>query len=249
MKPVVLFDNGVHKNLILPPQSVEGLAIDTVQHLIIHGNSALLLDPGGHGIFSPLVNGVLSSLGEGVSLTHILFTHQDPDIVASANGWLMSFDVKAYLPDVWLWFVAHFGLDRFAEQQMRTIPKEGGILKVDDCEFLVLPAHFLHSCGNYSLYDPISKILYTGDIAASEGDPLASVRDFEAHVSRMVGLHRRYMASRRAFKLWSDLVRKLEVEILAPQHGSYFRGKEMVEAFLNWAENFECGLDLLEKGL
>ncbi len=42
-----------------------------------------------------------------------------------------------------------------------------------DCEpspgfkLKVVPAHFLHSEGQINVYDPISKILFTGDIGAA----------------------------------------------------------------------------------
>jgi flavorubredoxin len=29
-----------------------------------------------------------------------------------------------------------------------------------------------------------------------------------------------------------------------PQHGRYFAGREAVNAFLDWIENLECGIDL-----
>ena len=49
-----------------------------------------------------------------------------------------------------------------------------------------LPAHFLHSVGNFHIYDPIAKILYTGDLGAGARhrilrSPAASARIFKIH--------------------------------------------------------------------
>ncbi|MCO3035461.1 MBL fold metallo-hydrolase, partial [Pseudomonas aeruginosa] len=37
----------------------------------------------------------------------------------------------------------------------------------------------------------------------------------------------------------------MDVEMIVPQHGRPFVGKEMISAFLYWIENLECGIDLL----
>jgi len=41
------------------------------------------------------------------------------------------------------------------------------------------------------------------------------------------------------------MVRKLDVEIIAPQHGAIYKGKELINKLLNWLENQECGIDLM----
>ena len=41
------------------------------------------------------------------------------------------------------------------------------------------------------------------------------------------------------------MVRGLDIEIIAPQHGALFKGKPMVERFINWCEGLECGVDLM----
>lgn len=41
------------------------------------------------------------------------------------------------------------------------------------------------------------------------------------------------------------MVRPLDIELIAPQHGGYFRGKDKVEKFIAWCENLECGVDLI----
>ena len=61
----------------------------------------------------------------------------------------------------------------------------------------------------------------------------------------MEGFHRRYMCSRRVMRAWADMVRDLDIEIIAPQHGALFRGKEMVTKFIDWCADLECGIDLI----
>ena len=112
-----------------------------------------------------------------------------------------------------------------------------------------VPAHFLHSVGNFHFYDPISKILFCGDMGASMVDDHAHepVTDFAAHIPYMEGFHKRYMGSNRACRLWANMVSKMDVEMLVPQHGKPFVGKPMVAEFLKWIANLKCGIDLLSE--
>ncbi len=58
----------------------------------------------------------------------------------------------------------------------------------------------------------------------------------------MEGFHRRYMVSIKACRLWAHMVRGMKVEMMVPQHGRYFAGREAVNTFLDWIENLECGI-------
>ena len=44
---------------------------------------------------------------------------------------------------------------------------------------------------------------------------------------------------------WAHMVRQLDIELIAPQHGRYFRGP-MVGKFIAWCENLACGTDMMD---
>lgn len=245
MSHIVLFDDGNHKNVLLEDFS-GGLAVQANQHVIIDSGNGMILDPGGHKIYSKVLAATTGLLGKA-KLTTIFLSHQDPDIVAAVNGWLMTTDATAHVSKLWIRFVAHFGLDRLVESRLLGIPDEGTKLPLGASEMRVIPAHFLHSPGNFQVYDPISKILYSGDLGASVGQDYREVTDFDAHEQFIAGFHRRYMSGNRAMRAWAKIVRGLDIEIIAPQHGALFRGKPMVERFVSWCENLECGVDLVDE--
>ncbi|MCF6249807.1 MAG: MBL fold metallo-hydrolase [Methylococcaceae bacterium] len=241
----VIFDNGIHRNILLEDFGSGGAAIQANQHVIIHGKEGMILDPGGHKIYSSVLNETLSLLG-GSKLRYIFLSHQDPDIVAAINGWLMTTDADAYISKLWTRFVPHFGLDHLVVERLKPVPDEGMQLALAESTVSILPAHFLHSPGNLHVYDPISKILYTSDLGASIGMDYIEVPDFEQHIRYMEGFHKRYMASNKAMRLWADMARTLDIDIIAPQHGALFRGKEMVNQFINWCADLQCGTDIME---
>ncbi len=245
MPTTTLFERGTHRNLLLP-EFGEGSAVQSNQHLIVDSGEGILLDPGGHKVYSKVLSETLFQLGQG-KLKYILLSHQDPDIVAATNGWLMTTDATAYTPVLWTRFIPHFGLDRLVVERLVGLPDHGGILKLGGTDLRVLPAHFLHSPGNFHLYDPTSKILYSGDLGASIGQDYLEVQDFDAHLKFMEGFHRRYMSGNAAMRAWAATARTLDIELIAPQHGAFFRGKPMVDRFIQWCEGVACGVDLVDQ--
>lgn len=240
----ILYEAPGHQNILLEELEL-GHAVQANQHVIIHGNEAMLLDPGGPKTFRHIYPALLQLLKKA-KLNHIFLSHQDPDIVAAINAWLTQTSARAYISALWSRFVPHFGLDRVMAESCVEIPDSGGVITVAGVDMLVLPAHFLHSPGNFQIYDPVSKILYSGDLGASLGQKYIWVEDFDAHLQYMAGFHRRYMSGGNAMRMWAGLVRELDIEMIAPQHGALFRGKAMCERFIDWMDKLACGVDLLQ---
>ena len=236
-----LFNNGHRKWVCFArdPGKSEFL-IDTNEYLIVDGGRGMLLDPGGIEIF-PAVVAMVSKEMAIDDLQVIFASHQDPDICSSLDPWLnLNPDLQVYVSWVWMGFIPHFG----GGGSLKPIPDEGMILPLGDSNDLVtIPAHYCHSSGNFSLYDPEAKILFSGDIGAAllpaEMTDLY-VEDFDAHIEYMENFHRRWMPSNKAKNRWVELVRKLEVELMCPQHGAIFKG-DQVGRFLDWFEQLDVG--------
>ncbi len=240
---ITLFDSEAHKNAMFNDLSV-GNMIPANQHIIVINGEGIILDPGGHKIHTRLF-AELSSVLPIKNLKYIFFSHQDPDIVAAANAWLMLTDAEAFLPGIWIRFVAHFGVDELASKRIYQVPDEGRSVSLGGVDLKIIPAHFLHSSGNFNLYDPVSRILYSGDMGASPAAPYAVVEDFDAHIRYMEGFHIRYMPNTKAMKMWVRMARSLDIDIIAPQHGAVFMDKAMSARFIDWADSLTVGADAL----
>lgn len=244
-KREVLYESADHKVYVFTDLSPED-SIETNQFLLIHKDSAMLIDPGGHTIFSILFAEISSLIGLA-NLKYIFFSHQDPDIVGGMNGWLLSTDAKLIIPKLWTRFIGHIGLKKGFEKRVIAIDDKGASIPLSDIEIKIIPAHFMHSPGNLQIYDPFSKILFSGDVGASVKNNYMFVEDFESHKKYIEGFHKRYMANNKICRLWADMVSKLDIEIIAPQHGAFFKGKEVVNSFINWIRELECGTDIMDE--
>lgn len=244
MPNIELFNEGEHRNILLEDFG-HGLAVQANQHLVIHGKGAMLLDPGGHKVYPKARSEVGKLLGGDAELTDIFLSHQDPDIVAALNGWLMTTDANGHVASLWVRFVTHFGVDKLVADRIVSIPDPGGWITVGGLDLMVIPAHFLHSPGNFHVYDPVSKIFYSGDLGASLGQDYYFVEDFDGHLQYMEGFHRRYMPCSSAMAGWAEMARGLDIEMIAPQHGAMFKGKELCGRFIDWCSTLKVGMDHL----
>ena len=142
----------------------------------------------------------------------------------------------------WLWegFIRHFGCNNI---QYVGIPDEGSELVLNKTKLVFIPAHYLHASGNYHVYDAKAKILMSGDVGAALEPPESGmfVEDFKAHTENMTLFHQRWMPSNEAKNDWIARVRKLDIDMMAPQHGRIFKGDD-VKRFLDWFEALDVGI-------
>lgn len=216
--------------------------VETNQFLIVDHDEALLYEPGGSRINSLLFSEI-ASVVPPQKIKYIVLSHQDPDVSASLNFWVVSTNAKIVVSEIWTRFIPHFLPKSLASERVIPIPDKGLRLKLGETEIVLLPAHFLHSEGNFQVYDPNSSILLSGDFGASVGANYEVVEDFESHLQYMEPFHKRYMPSSFAVMSWVNMVRPLNLEQIVPQHGPRFVGKEMVDKFLDWAESLKPTLE------
>jgi flavorubredoxin len=245
--PIELFNKDAHRCVLFNDLVRGDDGIQANQMLIQHGSYSALLDPGGALLYTPLSLAV-ARYTPVKQLSYIIASHQDPDVIGSVDRWLMYSQARIVCSKLWGRFVPH-SVPHYLEtgdDRYQLIPDEGARLPFGDSYLELVPAHFLHSVGNFQTYDPVSRILFSGDVGASTADSDGSpVRNFDAHVPTMAGFHRRYMAGNKACRMWVQRVRQLDIEAIVPQHGRPFVGREIVEQFLNWMNDLQCGLDLM----
>ena len=244
----VLFDNGTHKciSFSFDDESHEDSFLSVNQYLIVQNGIGVLIDPGSEAIFDELYDEV-SKYVEISNIKYIFFSHQDPDVSGSITQWSVTTNAKLVMSSLWVRFMSHYGL--LDMTKIIALPDHGAKLTFGENSLQFIPAHFLHSPGNFSLYDTCSKIVFSGDIGAAilpSIDGQKEITDFEEHTKALESFHKRYMGSNKVCKIWVKKIKKHDVKMIAPQHGFIFEN-ENVEKFLNWFENLKCGSDFLNE--
>lgn len=239
----ILFRDGARSWVIYgqdparPPELV-----DTNQVVVRAGDEAVLIDPGGVETFPAVLDAIERDMPLS-DIKHIILTHQDPDIASSLPLWreVCVDDLKVHVPWLWLGTITHYDRDC----DFVAVPDDGMDLRFGDGGRLTLiPAHYLHSPGSFSVYDPQARLLFTGDIAGALVPPDDRdgfvVKDFDRHVAYLTGFHQRWFGAPAARDDWIHRAREAAPKMIVPGRGLAIQGPN-VDRFLNWFETLEIG--------
>ncbi len=248
--PIELFNYDGHQCLMFTDLCDEGgEAVQSNQFLVVNGDTGAIIDPGGNLAYTDLYLSMTRHFPPH-QLSAILASHADPDIIASLDRWMTATTgAKLYISRVWERFAPHFCKPGKTAGRIVGIPDAGMRIRIGRGELIALPAHFLHSEGNFHFYDPASRILFSGDLGVSMGTGAEAQRPITSlagQLHRMEAFHRRYMVSNKVLRLWAQMVRKLSIDMLVPQHGSPIMGAAVGE-FIDWIQTLPCGIDLLSE--
>ncbi|MDQ9171591.1 MBL fold metallo-hydrolase [Oxalobacteraceae bacterium R-40] len=246
---IELYNDGKHICVMFSDLVEEngGETVQSNQFLIVQDGNGILLDPGGVLTYNELFL-TMSKYFPPKQLKYVFASHADPDIIASLPRWLNNSNTRLLISRIWSRFVPHFCPQGKTEGRIIPVPDEGTLLPFGDTLFQILPAHFLHSEGNLQFYDPVSRILFSGDMGASlvpASLATAPITNFDQHVAFMRGFHTRYMVSNKVCRYWVNMVRNLDPLWIVPQHGAPLKGREVIGNFLDWIEALACGVDLM----
>jgi flavorubredoxin len=244
---IELFNQNGHVCLMFAHLSDEGgEAVQANQFLVIHGDAGAIIDPGGNMAYNEL----LLTIGRYFppsKLDKILASHADPDIIASLDRWMTSTQATLYISRLWERFAPHFCKPGKTQGRIKGIPDPGMRIALGTSELVAVPAHFMHSEGNFQFWDPVSGILFSGDLGVSMGtseDAAIPVTSLAGHIPKMESFHRRYMVANKVLRLWANMARTLPIRMIVPQHGAPLAGAAVGE-FIDWISDLSCGVDHL----
>jgi flavorubredoxin len=237
-----IFEQGEHQWAVLARDPGKpGYVIDTNEYVVSDGKEMLLTDPGGLEIF-PAVFSAISTEFDPQQIKYLFASHQDPDVISSIGLWLeFNPEIKCYLSWLWGSFIPHFG---GTDTTFVPLPDEGADFKLGRVSLQAVPAHYLHSSGNFHLHDPAAGILFSGDVGAAllpEEEGGLFVTDFDRHIRHAAGFHRRWMGSNEAKLDWCERAATMKIDMLCPQHGAIYQGADVMR-FINWFAELPVGM-------
>ncbi len=237
-----IFQDGDHKWIaIVRDPGRQDYLIDTNEYLVTYGGQGLLVDPGGLEVFPAVFSAVATNFDPS-AISAIFASHQDPDVISSLALWLeFNPQMRCYISWLWTSFVPHFGGNA---STFAPIPDEGMAISLGGLPLQAVPAHYLHSSGNFHLYDRAAKVLFSGDVGAALLPPEQQelfVKDFSTHIRHAEGFHRRWMGSSEAKRQWCERVSQLDIDMICPQHGAIYQGKD-VQRFIDWFDGLHVGV-------
>lgn len=213
------------------------------------GSTNLLIDPGASSDFA-IVQAKCAPIIGSIAKTHAVFiNHQDPDVGSVIGPLMARFAPQARLlcsEDTWR-LVHFFNVPK--SRYLCVDPYVGQGFSLPTGHVLIpVPSPYCHFAGAMMLYDPQTRVLFTGDLFG--GMTAANAEGLWADETDWPGMrafHQLYMPARAALAYAVRAIRALNPApvIIAPQHGRLLRGR-WIEEYLHRIEHLSVGVDLLE---
>ncbi|PRQ04045.1 Nitric oxide reductase [Enhygromyxa salina] len=211
---------------------------------------SMLIDPGSSSDFAVVSAKLTALLGSLKRVSAIFINHQDPDVGTSAPALINRFAPKATIlcsEATWR-LIVHLNLPRENYVDVDRF-KRGMRLATGDV-LMPVPSPFCHFRGAVMLYDPSTRVLFSGDLFGGLTDASASgIWADESDWRGMRAFHQLYMPANQAVRATIERIRALDPfpEIIAPQHGRVIRGP-LLQEFMERLEQLPVGLDIIDEG-
>ena len=208
----------------------------------------LLFDPSSSRDFNVVLSKIVKVLGSIDKVSAILLNHQDPDISAS-----VALLLDRYIPNAPLLCSSDTGelvhnYHEVSESQFIHLEKYPVGLKIPSGHVVIpIATPFSDSRGATMLYDPETRILFSGVLFSSLTDPAAE--DLFADQTDWIGMrafHQLFVPTRAVIEHALEQIGELHppVEFIAPQHGRLIKA-EFIETFMVKLSKLSVGVDLL----
>lgn len=208
-------------------------------YLIKNGDESILVDPGSMLEFEETVRKV-KSLVDIKSIKYIILHHQDPDLAAAVpeieklidrdDLLIVTHSRTSLLIKHYLISSDYYEIDK---KDYKLVTSSGFTLK-----FLTTP--YCHSPGAFVSYEPETKTLFSGDIFGGVERSWEFYAD-ETYFLKAKQFHQEYMPSKDIFNFALQKIEKLDIELIAPQHGSIIK-KEYIQKLIEDMKNLDCGI-------
>lgn len=209
-------------------------------YLIDNGDASVLIDPGSMLEFDAVVEKI-NSISHMSKIKYIILHHQDPDLAASVpemEKLIKREDLKIITHSRMVPLIKHY----LIRSDYYEIDRYGHRLKADGLDLQFVTTPYCHSPGAFVTYDIPTKTLFSGDIFGGIGESW----DFYAgddYFERARQFHAEYMPSRDIFNYALKKIEVLDIELIAPQHGSIIQ-KPQISPLIEQMKALECGLYL-----
>jgi len=233
----------IAKNIYWVGMYLENDPFQCHPYFIKNGNESILIDPGSMLEFDAVVKKI-NSISSMSSVKYIILHHQDPDLAASVpemEKLIARDDLLVITHSRMVPLVKHYMI----QSDYYEIDKHHYKLKTNDLNLEFLTTPYCHSPGAFVTYEPSSKTLFSGDIFGG----IEESWEFYAgddYFEKARQFHAEYMPSRDIFNYALSKIETLDINLIAPQHGSIIE-REQIAPLIKQMKALECGLYIEEE--
>lgn len=207
----------------------------------------LLIDPGSRSDMAVVMTKVRAVIGGMERITGMWVNHQDPDVCSAIGLITAKYAPRASIicsEATWR-LIHHHGVPR--ERYFGTDKRTSGFRLPTGQVIVPVPSPFCHFRGAVMMYDPETRVLFSGDLFGGLTDINATgLFADDTDWRGMRAFHQLYMPSNKAIRLAIQAIKALDpaVETIAPQHGRVIT-RDLIPWYIEKLERLPVGLDIL----
>ncbi len=211
-------------------------------YFIENGDESILIDPGSMLEFDAVVKKI-NAISSMKNVKYIILHHQDPDLAASVP------EMEKLIDRDDLQIITHSRMVPLVKHYMiksdyYEIDKHQYKLDSNGLHLVFITTPYCHSPGAFVTYEPSTKTLFSGDIFGG----IEESWEFYAgddYFEKAKEFHAEYMPSRDIFNYALSKIETLDINLIAPQHGSIIE-KKRIAPLIAQMKALECGLYIEE---
>ena len=207
-------------------------------YLIVDNDEAVLIDSGSRNDFSTVMLKIMRTGINPKRIVRLIYQHYDPDLCGNIPH------MEAMIENPDLKIISHRENNIFINYYSAKSPR----LCIEDLglcfefssgrrlEFIRTP--YCHSPGSFITYDTKTKVLFSSDIFGAYDSNWTfytqitedcyccdtatgcAVKDDKCQMDGIIDFHKIIMPSTQALRFALDRIEKLDISLIAPQHGS-----------------------------
>ena len=218
-------------------------------YLIVEGDQAVLIDAGSRPHFAVVMMKILQTGISPEQILALIYQHTDPDLCGSLSNMI---DICANPELIVLSetqnniFISYY-IEREKRSMLTSIDEYNAGLTFGGRTLQFFKTPYAHDAGSFITYDVKTKTLFTSDLFGSFSRQWElfielfadcyECKDYGHCINRIgycpipdiLGFHKTVMPSEKALRYAMNIIRGLDVQMIAPQHGSIFTKKKDID--------------------
>lgn len=233
-------------------------------YLVITDSQAVVIDGGSRPDFAVVMTKILQTGLDPSSISHLLYQHYDPDLCGSIPHFI---DICA---NPALKVLSHTANNIFLRyytgpehhHHITAIKWNENELVLGSRRLRFIETPYCHSAGSFVTYDEQTKTLFTSDLFgsfSSKWDLYLDLTDdcFDCRtytscpkgrtycgMADIIAFHRHVMPNGKALANAMQVIKSLDIALIAPQHGSLIANPQHIHRLIELLEGLdEVGID------
>ena len=233
-------------------------------YLIIEGDEAVLIDGGNRDDFSSVMLKILRTGLQPSQIIRLIYQHYDPDLCGSLpqlEAIINNDNLKIISHEENNVFI-HYYSPKTEKLDFRDLDNHYDFATGRRLEFYATP--YCHQPGSFVTYDRKTKTLFSSDLFGSFDNKWTLMLELDqacrecqdlnkcsvnidlCPIEGIVKFHRKLMPSNRALEHTLNIIEKLDIDRIAPQHGSIIEAKEDIKALIRHLREIDnVGIDYI----